>query len=73
MSTYKQIFYHLIFSTKHREKTLTEKHHENLYKYIWGSPKKNMAPFIALMAPKTTCISSLICTLLFRCQIMSKK
>jgi REP element-mobilizing transposase RayT len=36
MSTYKQIFYHLIFSTKHREKTLTEEHHEDLYKYIWG-------------------------------------
>ena len=40
MSTYKQIFYHLIFSTKHREKTLTEKHQEELYKFIWGIVKE---------------------------------
>ncbi|MBD0286887.1 MAG: IS200/IS605 family transposase [Flavisolibacter sp.] len=40
MSTYKQIFYQIIFSTKHREATLTEEHAEELYKYIWGIIKE---------------------------------
>ena len=39
MSTYRQIFYHIVFSTKHREATLPEEHHEELYKYIWGIVK----------------------------------
>lgn len=36
MGSYKQIFYHIVFSTKHRQKTLAEQHQEQLYKYIWG-------------------------------------
>ena len=40
MGTYKQIFYHIVFGTKNRESTLTEKHQEELYKYIWGVIKK---------------------------------
>lgn len=40
MSTYKQIFYHIIFSTKHREKTLTDAGQEDLYKYIGGIIKQ---------------------------------
>ncbi len=40
VSTYKQIFYHIIFSTRHREITLVEEHHEALYKYIWGVIKE---------------------------------
>jgi REP element-mobilizing transposase RayT len=36
MSTYTQIFYQIVFSTKNREHTLTINHLENLYKYIWG-------------------------------------
>jgi REP element-mobilizing transposase RayT len=40
MNTYKQIFYHLVFGTKHRQPSLTEKHQEELYKYIWGIIKK---------------------------------
>ncbi|WP_455591273.1 IS200/IS605 family transposase [Bacteroides sp.] len=36
MSTYTQIIYHIVFSTKNREKTLTTKDREHLYKYIWG-------------------------------------
>jgi len=36
MSTYKQIFYHIVFGTKHRESTIAESHCEELYKYIWG-------------------------------------
>ena len=39
MSTYKQIFYHLIFSTKHREQTLVRAHQEELYQYITGLVK----------------------------------
>ncbi len=41
MSSYKQIFYHIIFSTKNRQPTLNEKYCEDLYKYIWGVIKKN--------------------------------
>ena len=36
MSTYTQILYQIIFSTKKRERTLSEPGQENLYKYIWG-------------------------------------
>jgi len=36
VSTYKQLFYHLVFGTKHREPTIAEAHCEELYKYIWG-------------------------------------
>ena len=41
MSTYKQIFYQIIFGTKSRETTLTEAHCEELYKYIWGVIKNH--------------------------------
>ena len=40
MSTYRQIFYHIVFSTKNREATLAEKHADALYKYIWGIIKE---------------------------------
>ena len=36
MSTYTQILYQIVFSTKNREHTLTDNHREDLYKYIWG-------------------------------------
>jgi REP element-mobilizing transposase RayT len=36
MSTFKQIYYQIVFSTKYREPTITEKHSESLYKYIGG-------------------------------------
>jgi REP element-mobilizing transposase RayT len=36
MSTYTQILYHLVFSTKYRKKTLSENNQDELYKYIWG-------------------------------------
>ncbi len=36
MSSYKQIFYQIIFSTKFSEPTINEEHCEVLYKYIWG-------------------------------------
>jgi len=36
MSTYTQIYYHIVFSTKNREKVLIAENREKLYKYIWG-------------------------------------
>ena len=36
MSTYTQILYQIIFSTKNREKTLVKDKREILFKYIWG-------------------------------------
>ncbi|WP_262147658.1 IS200/IS605 family transposase [Chryseobacterium foetidum] len=36
MGTYRQIFYHIVFGTKHREPTINEKNESELYKYIWG-------------------------------------
>jgi putative transposase len=36
MSTYTQILYQIVFSTKHREKTLTKDNRPELFKYIWG-------------------------------------
>ncbi len=36
MSTYTQILYQIVFSTKHRERTLIKESRTELYKYIWG-------------------------------------
>lgn len=36
MSTYTQILYQIVFSTKNREHTLDGKHRTDLFKYIWG-------------------------------------
>lgn len=36
MGTYRQIYYHIVFGTKHREPTINEKNESELYKYIWG-------------------------------------
>ena len=36
MSTYTQILYQIVFSTKHRERTLAKENHPELFKYIWG-------------------------------------
>ena len=36
MSTYTQIIYQIVYSTKHREKTLTLAHRKDLFKFIWG-------------------------------------
>lgn len=40
MSTYRQIFYQIVFSTKNRDAALSEQHAEELYKYIWGIIKE---------------------------------
>ena len=36
MSTYTQIIYQIVFSTKYRERTLKKERRDDLYKYIWG-------------------------------------
>lgn len=36
MSTYIQILYHIVFSTKNRDRTLTLDKRPELYEYIWG-------------------------------------
>jgi putative transposase len=36
MSTYTQILYQIVFSTKNRERTLTKENREEIFKYIWG-------------------------------------
>lgn len=36
MSTYTQILYQIIFSTKNREHTLDTENRKELFKYIWG-------------------------------------
>jgi putative transposase len=39
MGTYRQIFYQIVFGTKHRRSTISREHDEELYKYIWGITK----------------------------------
>jgi REP element-mobilizing transposase RayT len=34
-----QILYHIVFSTKKRERTMNPERHEELFKYIWGTIK----------------------------------
>ena len=36
MSTYTQILYQIVFSTKNRERTLLKEKRKELFKYIWG-------------------------------------
>ncbi len=36
MNSYRQILYHIVFCTYNRKNTIDEKHHEELYKNIWG-------------------------------------
>ncbi|MBU1370070.1 MAG: IS200/IS605 family transposase [Bacteroidetes bacterium] len=36
MSSYRQIYYHIVFNTYYRRNTMPAEHHEELYKYIWG-------------------------------------
>jgi hypothetical protein len=33
-NTHTQLLFHIVFSTKNRERSLTDGHRENLYKYI---------------------------------------
>jgi putative transposase len=39
-NTYTQIYYHIVFSTKHRQPCLAKELREKLYAYIWGIHKQ---------------------------------
>ncbi|KMQ64248.1 transposase [Chryseobacterium sp. FH2] len=39
MSTFRQIYYQIVFSTKHRKPVLNIEYEDELYKYIWGIVK----------------------------------
>jgi putative transposase len=39
MSTFRQIYYQVVFSTKHREASIDIEYEQQLYKYIWGIVK----------------------------------
>lgn len=41
MSTFTQILYQIVYSTKYRERTLNAENRKELYKYIWGILKNN--------------------------------
>ena len=43
MSTYTQIIYHIVFSTKGRQGTLNIEKHESLFRYIWGIIKNKQS------------------------------
>ena len=45
MSSYRQIFYQIVFGTKNREATITDTHCEELYKYIGGIIKNKNCKF----------------------------
>lgn len=36
MATYTQILYHIVFSTKHRERALDQARRDELFRFIWG-------------------------------------
>jgi len=36
MSSYRQIFYHIVFRTKNSKQSISQEHKKELYKYIWG-------------------------------------
>jgi putative transposase len=40
MSTYTQLCYHIVFSTKERRPVLCEEHRDELLKYMWGVVKE---------------------------------
>jgi putative transposase len=41
MSTFTQIYYHIVFSTKNREPHLAKDGRDDLFKYIWGILREN--------------------------------
>jgi len=41
MATYTQIIYHIVFTTKHRERVLDKPQREDLFRYTWGIVKNH--------------------------------
>lgn len=40
MSTFAQVFYHIVFATKHREPVLDKTRRDDFYRFIWGCLKE---------------------------------
>ena len=47
-NTYSQIYIHLVFAVKHRDRLLPATHKEEIHKYITGICKKNATKLIAI-------------------------
>ena len=56
MSTYTQLIYHIVFSTKHQEGTLIKNHRRRLFAYIHQLLTTKTAIYIGSMAWKITFI-----------------
>ncbi len=41
MSTYRQIYYHIVYGTKYREAVITQEYDKELYRFIWGIVEAN--------------------------------
>ena len=48
MSTYTQIIYHIVFSTKDRRPALAAGRREDLFRYVWGITKKLDCPLFRI-------------------------
>ena len=48
MSTFRQMDYQVVFSTKNRESTIAEQYEQELYKYTWGIIKNLSANYTGL-------------------------
>ena len=48
MSTYTQILYQIVFSTKNRERTLVGEDRKKLFQYIWGILKSNQCHLLQI-------------------------
>ena len=50
MSTFTQIYYHVVFSTKNRAAVLKPNRREDLFRYIWGILKNKKCPLYRINA-----------------------
>jgi len=71
MSTFTQIYYHIVFSTKNREPVLIPDKHKNLFQYVWGIIKNKKSHLYCINAmedhlhiltslPTTVCLADLV-------------
>lgn len=74
MSTFTQIYYHIVFSTKNRENVLDKARRESLFKYIWGVLKNKKCHLYRINGTKdhihiltslhpTICLSDIVKTI----------
>ena len=72
MSTYTQILYHIVFSTKDREPCLDADNRPNLFRDIWGIITKHNVISTESMAFRITFIFFQVCTGRLRWLISSR-